>query len=78
MSRRIHIRVHGRLDAASRIQQGTMTIDVGAGLISVRPLRRHRTYELPLEHIASYIVRKVIMTELALKKAAKKARRKAA
>lgn len=52
------------LDMASRASVGTVTIDRGAGLISVRPLRRRRVYALPLADVASWIVRTIIAAEV--------------
>lgn len=56
-------RVVARLDMASRQSAGTVTIDRVAGLFSVRPLRRHRVYELPLSTVAELVVRSIIMDE---------------
>ena len=49
---RSRFKVCGRLDHASRVSDGTVTIDRGAGLFSVRPLRRRTTYTLPLDKVA--------------------------
>jgi hypothetical protein len=70
-------RVCGRLDMATRPSYGTVTIDRGANLFSVRPLRRRRIYTLPLDNVAEMVVRSIIMLELREKRAAKAARRKA-
>ena len=67
-------RVVARLD--SRLAEATVTIDRNTQLVSVRPLRRRRTYELPLAWVAEAVYRKVIMTEIAEKKAAKKKNRR--
>lgn len=69
-------RVVGRLDMASRPTVGTVTIDRGASLFSVRPLRRHRTYTLPLDVVAGMVVRALIMAEVREKRAAKKKARR--
>src|SRR3990172_5372805 len=46
-------RVVGRLDAASRVQEGTVTISRTAGTFAVRPLRRRREDLLPLSTVAA-------------------------
>lgn len=66
-------RVSGRLDLG-RLQDGTVTIDRGAGLFSVRPLRRHRTYTLPLSTVAEIVVSRVVKAEVAERRAQKKGR----
>lgn len=68
-------RILGRL-YKSRPQEGTVIIDRGAGLFSVRPLRRHRTYTLPLSNVAEIVCSKVIKAEVAAKRAAKKKKAK--
>ena len=69
-------RVVGRLDMASRPTNGTVTIDRGANLFSVRPLRRRRIYTLPLDVVAGMVVRSLILTEVREKRAAKKKARR--
>jgi hypothetical protein len=69
-------RVCGRLDMASRASFGTVTIDRGADLFSVRPLRRRRVYTLPLSTVAELVCRTIIAAEAREKRAAKKARRR--
>lgn len=72
MSRRIHIRVVGRFEG--RPQQATVTIDRGVNLFSVRPLRRRRTYTVPLADVAERVVFEIIKAEVAAKRAARKKR----
>lgn len=78
MRRSSHFRVVGRLDSAARVQTGTITID--GLLFSVRPLRRRRSYDLPLSLVADMVVQRVLRTETfraRMEKAkSKKARRK--
>jgi hypothetical protein len=69
-------RVSGRLDMASRTQEGTVTIDRGADLFSVRPLRRHRSYTLSLSRVAEMVCQKIIAHEAREKRAAAVARRR--
>ena len=76
MARKAHVKVIGRFDMASRTQEGTLTIDMGSRTIRVRPLRRRKVYELPLDSVAEWIVRRVIMAELAAKRAEKRAKRR--
>lgn len=64
-TRKVHVRVVGRIDGA---QAATVTIDCQAGLISVRPLRRHREYTVPLHSVVQHIVASVARAELADKK----------
>lgn len=70
-------RVAGRLDMASRTQEGTVTVDRGADLFSVRPLRRRRIYTLPLSKVAEMVCQKIIMAEAREKRTLKAARRRA-
>jgi hypothetical protein len=74
MTRKFHARVVGRFDGAS---SATVTIDRTHGLISVRPLRRRRTYALPLAAIVRHIIYTVVQAELAEKKAQRRRRRSA-
>lgn len=76
MSRRVHVDVVARLDMASRMQRGRLTIDRDHGVVMVRPHRRRRVYTMGLDAMASIIVARVIAAELAEKRAAKKARRR--
>jgi hypothetical protein len=69
-------KVLGRLEMASRPTAGTVIIDRGAGLFSVRPLRRRRLYTLPLGDVASWVVRSIISADVREKRAAKAARRR--
>ncbi len=54
----------------------TVMIDRNSNLISVRPHRQHRTYELRLEDVAQIIVERIIKAEIKEKKMAKQAKRK--
>lgn len=76
MGTRAHFRVHGRLDMASRPTPGTVTIDRRAGTFTVRPLRRRKTYELPLSDVAAMVVRRIVNAEIFAKRLAKAAKRK--
>lgn len=58
-------------------REGTVTMDRAAGLISVRPLRSRRTYELPLSAVADMIVLRVVRFELGEERKAKAALKKA-
>ncbi len=57
-------------------REATVTIDRGNNLISVRPLRRRRQFEMRLEDVAQIIVERIIKAEFVEKKKAKKAKRK--
>lgn len=50
----------------------TLTIDTLSGLVSVRPLRRHRTYDLHLSGVADMIYRAIVIAEAREKRQAKK------
>ena len=76
MTRPAPIEILARLDTA-RTQRGTVTVEGAVDLFVVRPLRRRRTYALPLSVVAQMVVERVIRRELAEKRAAKKAARRA-
>ena len=67
-------RVYGRIDG---VNECTVTIDRETGVIAVRPLRRKRTYELPLAFVAGIIFERIAKAEARLKVEAKRAARKA-
>lgn len=71
-----HFKVVGRLDHAAKVQVATVTINRANGLLSVRPLRRRRTYDLPLDVVAQMVVSRVIRTEVFAARLAKKAARR--
>lgn len=56
--------------------EATVTIDRGNNLISVRPHRMHKSYEMRLEDVASWIVLRCIKAEIAEAKVAKKKKAK--
>jgi len=74
--RAAHFRVVALLDMASRPTVGTVTIDRAAGLFTVRPLRRRRLYTLPLDMVASLVVRKIIAEEARQAREEKRARKR--
>jgi hypothetical protein len=59
------------LDGAGGKKKGTVTIDRDTNLVSVRPHRSHRTYDMTLEAVANIICRSVVMQEAAEKRARK-------
>lgn len=71
MGAKSHFRVVARLDSPSRAA-GTVTIDRGTGLFTVRPYRRRRTFELPLSAVADMVVARVVRAEVLAKRLAKK------
>lgn len=77
-TRLARFKVSGRLDGAGGLQQGTVLIDRAAGLLHVRPLRRRRFYTMPLSMVADMVCQRIILNELADKRAAakKKGRRR--
>ncbi len=68
-----HFKVSGQFNGA---RTATVTIDRELGLITVRPYKRRKTYELPLAWAAETIIWHVIKVEAAEKRAAKKAARR--
>jgi hypothetical protein len=68
-------RVFGPLDSTGQPQEGTVTLDRARSLLSVRPLRRHRTYELPLCDVATMVCQRVLLAERREKAAEKRRRR---
>jgi len=54
-------KVAGRFDGAPT---ATVSIDRASGVVSVRPLRRKRTYDLPLAMVAAIIVERIIKAEV--------------
>lgn len=80
MARQSRYSVVGRLDMASRMTRGTVTINREAGLFTVRPLRRRKLYELPLSDVATMVCQRIVKAEIfqkRLAKAAKKSGRRA-
>jgi len=76
--RRARFSVLARLDDASRVQAGTVTVTVsdrGDDTFAVRPKRRRREYTLPLSFVAAMVTKHVIKVELAAKRAERKAKR---
>jgi hypothetical protein len=69
-----HFPIVATLDRG-RAQEGTVSIDRGAGLFVVRPKRRRRTYTLPLALVASIVVSKICSAEAAEARRAKGSRR---
>jgi hypothetical protein len=75
--RAYRFRIEGRLDRASGSTAGTVVVNPSVGLFSVRPLRRRRTYDLPLSTVGDLVVELVVRAEArALARAKKKAGRR--
>ena len=68
-------RVFAQLDLAGAPVRGTVTIDRANGIFSVRPHKRRRLYALPLDTVATLVCRRLIMVEIAERRAAKRRRR---
>ena len=75
MGRRSRFPVIGQLDRV-RPTRGTVTVDRAAGLFEVRPYRSRKTYTLPLSTVAEIVVQKIIMAEVAERRAAKRKKRR--
>lgn len=65
--------VYWRFDGTT---QATVVIDRGAGVFSVRPHRRRRTYELPLAFVAQLVATRIIKAEAAEKLLARRRAKK--
>jgi hypothetical protein len=74
ISRRAHFAVSGRLGVARPVP-GTMTVDLGSRTIRVRPARRRKVYELPMDHVAEWICHRVSVYDAAQLRAERKAAR---
>jgi predicted nucleic acid-binding Zn ribbon protein len=53
-------------------QAATVTIDRSTHVVSVRPLRSRRTYDLPLSDVAEMVAQRIIIAEAREKRLAKK------
>lgn len=72
-----HFRIRPvRLHLASRDSAGTVTIDRDAGTFAVRPLHSRRLFVLPLNQVASGVVRSILAGEAIEARRQKDARRK--
>jgi len=60
--RAAHFRVVGRLDMASRMTEGTVTI--ANGIFSVRRLRARHAFDLPLSTVADMVVQRLVKAEV--------------
>lgn len=67
--------VTARMDSAGGLQKGTVEIDRESGLVTIRPMGKHRTYTAPLSTVADIICQRIILNEMADSKRAKKASR---
>lgn len=68
--------VYSQLDSAGGAQRGTVEIDRDTKTFIVRPHRRHKTYELPLNVVADLVCKTIILAEIQEKKRARKAARR--
>lgn len=73
MNGKAHFKVYGRFNGKS---EATVTIDRGSNLISVRPHRMKKVYQLRLEDVADIIIWRIVKSEAAEKRALQKAKRK--
>ena len=69
MRARAKVKIAGRFDGAG---SATVRITLSPDLIAVRPYRRQRWYELPLEYVARGIIYDVVKAELAQRRRDKK------
>lgn len=65
--------VYSQLDSAGGSQRGTVEIDRETKMLTVRPHRKHRTYTMPLDMVATMVCQRIILNELHEQKKAKKA-----
>lgn len=67
-----HFKIWGKLDRVSGRHPGTVSITrLPNPIISVRPSRRRRTYDLPLDVVADYVCARVIWSEKAAERRAR-------
>lgn len=71
--RNAFFRLEGRYNGAPG---ATVVIERSTNLVTVRPLRRKKTYTLRLEDIAQTIILRCVQAEIREKKATKMAKRK--
>lgn len=64
--------VIGRLDKAGGVTRGTVIIDRTTGILEVRPLRRRKTYQMPLSVVADMVCRTILVADLREKQARKR------
>lgn len=69
-------RVVAPLDCAGGAIPGTVEIDREAGLFVVRPLRRRKTYVLPLSAVATMVCQALVRREVAEERARRKGKNK--
>lgn len=69
-------RVYGQLDGAGGPVAGTVEIDREAGLFTVRPLRRRKTYTLPLATVATMVCQAIVRREVMERRAASKTKKR--
>lgn len=62
--------------AFNGVSEATVFINRATGILTVRPKRQHRTYELPLADVAQRMVERILIAEAQAKVKAKKAKRK--
>lgn len=74
MTRPARARVVGNFDGA---KEATVTMNRAAGLLTVRPIRRRRIFELPLSVVAEMVMWRVVKAELFKAKMAKGKERRA-
>lgn len=71
MKRSAKFEVVGQLDRAGAAIKGTVIIDRAAGLFTVRPHRKRKTYTLSLGTVATWVCRAVTIAELKARRAEK-------
>lgn len=71
-----HFKVTGRFDIGGGLQTASVEIDRASGIVSVRPLRRRRTYSLPLAAVATWICQAIIRAEVRERRLATRGRRR--
>lgn len=68
-------KIHGRLDNASRVIEGTVVVDRASGILEVRAYRRRRVFRLPLGDVATLVVQTILRAEDREKRQAKRKRK---
>ena len=72
MARNAIFKIKGPIDTVAKVQTGTVTINHGSNLFSVRPSRSHKSYEMRLEDVAEMVAKRTIASELKVPLAAPK------
>jgi hypothetical protein len=74
--RKAKFRVFGKLDRASGFTASTVVVDRATGEVSVRPLRKRKTYSMTLGEIATWVCQVNIKAEVREKLARRRGKKR--